>query len=102
MSILYTHQLDFKQTIRTEMNESRAKNKGVAHYKKFLRDRASNYTKRTQVREFIFKRDNYKCVLCGSGENLQVDHIISVYKGGQNRICNLQTLCISCNAGKPV
>jgi len=64
------------------------------------RSQASNYTKRPEVRARIFARDNYRCVECGSTENLTIDHIISVYRGGTDEDTNLQTLCNSCNARK--
>lgn len=98
----YEHELDFKTSARIEMNRSRAKNKGEKHYKSYIRNQSSNYIKKECVRNFIFKRDGYKCVYCNSEENLQIDHIVSVYNGGQNKICNLQTLCRSCNARKSV
>lgn len=83
-----------------ETRRSRAKNKGQKEYKKYLRNEASNYIKRNAVREFIFSRNNYECVNCGEKENLQIDHIVSVYKGGKNHIDNLQTLCKRCNSSK--
>lgn len=48
----------------------------------------------------VFARDNYRCVYCGSGENLTVDHIVAWSKGGTNDESNLQTLCKSCNSRK--
>jgi len=48
----------------------------------------------------IFARDEYKCVRCGSPEELQVDHIHPVSKGGTNDPSNLQTLCRPCNIRK--
>ena len=48
----------------------------------------------------VKKRDNYKCVKCGSTENLTIDHIIAVYNGGTNKIGNLQTMCAKCNEQK--
>lgn len=86
--------------IPNERNISRAKNSG--RLKSYLRNAASNYIKREAVREFVFSRDNYKCVECGSENNLQIDHIESVYRGGQNHVDNLQTLCKSCNCAKRV
>lgn len=48
----------------------------------------------------IFKRDGYRCVICKSDVNLQVDHKTPVSKGGTNDERNLQTLCWNCNVGK--
>lgn len=70
-----------------------------AEYKR-RRNQASNYTKRPEVREAIFSRDGYRCVLCGATDGLTVDHVISVYRGGTDDHSNLQTLCNRCNAGK--
>jgi hypothetical protein len=54
----------------------------------------------------IFKRDNYKCVMCGRspattfGIELHANHIIPWTKGGKTREDNLNTLCNECNIGK--
>lgn len=48
----------------------------------------------------VFAKDNFKCVKCGSEENLQIDHIYPRSKGGGNEPDNLQTLCRSCNIRK--
>ena len=64
------------------------------------RIRASAYTRKPEVRLRIFQRDNNRCIKCGSTNNLTIDHIISVYRGGDNSDGNLQTLCNICNAGK--
>jgi 5-methylcytosine-specific restriction endonuclease McrA len=86
--------------IPNETRRSRAKNAG--RLKQYLRNEANNYIKREAVREFVFARDNYKCVYCGSSEDLQVDHIVSIYQGGENTTENLQTLCKPCNCAKRV
>jgi hypothetical protein len=49
------------------------------------------------VKEAIFKRDNYKCVVCGRGKDdgveIHADHKVPLDKGGTNTIDNGQTLC---------
>ncbi len=64
------------------------------------RNQASNFTQKPEVRQFIFQRDSFKCINCGSPDKLTVDHIISVYRGGSDDFSNLQTLCNKCNARK--
>ena len=52
------------------------------------------------VRIFVWKRDDARCVKCGSQENLEFDHIIPVSKGGSNTARNIQLLCETCNRRK--
>jgi hypothetical protein len=52
------------------------------------------------VKMFVWKRDQGKCVKCGSQINLEFDHIIPVSKGGSNTARNIQLLCESCNRKK--
>ena len=56
-----------------------------------------------KLRYQIFKRDNFKCVLCGvtaETTKLEIDHIIPISKGGKTIKSNLRTLCFNCNRGK--
>lgn len=52
------------------------------------------------VRISVLLRDRNRCVVCGSDERLEVDHVDAVFRGGSSRMENLQTLCKSCNAAK--
>lgn len=40
------------------------------------------------------------CFACGARDNIQVDHVIPVARGGQHRIGNLMPLCQHCNVSK--
>ena len=57
-----------------------------------------------EVKERIFERDGYRCVVCGrgvkEGVELVVDHIKPKDKGGTNSIDNGQTLCMEHNLMK--
>lgn len=52
------------------------------------------------IRTQVFAKDNYECVECGAGENLSIDHIVPITKGGTSDLSNLQTMCVPCNARK--
>lgn len=48
----------------------------------------------------IKKRDNHKCVKCGSDDKLHIDHILPIALGGINTLDNGQTLCEKCHRKK--
>jgi hypothetical protein len=52
------------------------------------------------VRLVVFQRDGGRCVECGSGFDLQYDHVIPLALGGANTEANLQILCAPCNQAK--
>ena len=51
-------------------------------------------------KDFVFDRDGYQCVYCGSSENLTLDHIIPITKGGSDDQDNLACCCKCCNSSK--
>ena len=53
-----------------------------------------------ETKQFVFDRDQGKCVSCGSGNALQFDHIIPFSKGGGDAAENIQLLCGPCNRQK--
>lgn len=54
----------------------------------------------TALRAFIFARDGYTCVYCGSRADLHCDHVLARSKGGGSQPENLVTACASCNLSK--
>ena len=52
------------------------------------------------LRERIYHRDGYKCLHCGSDDDLTLDHIYPKSLGGKDVEENLQTLCRPCNSSK--
>ena len=104
----------FKEEKRESFNESeikeiieRLKNKNGYFYNdrdiwdslvRVERGRVSN-----KMRFAIYSRDGYRCKCCGrkgTREDLEIDHIVPVAKGGKSEWNNLQTLCPRCNKEK--
>ena len=52
------------------------------------------------VRVDVWRRDQGKCVRCGSRINLEYDHIVPISKGGSNTARNIELLCQNCNREK--
>ena len=57
-----------------------------------------------EIKEQIFERDNYRCVVCGNGKQngyeIHADHITPQAKGGKSTLENGQTLCSEHNLMK--
>lgn len=54
-----------------------------------------------KMRFAIYSRDNYRCCMCGrKRDDLEIDHIYPISKGGKSTMDNLQTLCHKCNVKK--
>ena len=51
-----------------------------------------------KIRPIILKRDNHKCLKCGSSHRLDVHHVNAV---DDNKPENLQTLCHKCHCLAP-
>lgn len=52
------------------------------------------------VMDRVWRRDEGKCVKCGSQENLEFDHMVPFSKNGSNSYRNIQLLCEPCNRSK--
>ena len=74
---------------------------------KSFRQSSSAFIKKIIVRNFILKKYNNECVICGSNNKLEIDHIKSVWFCFHNNLIygcniesNLQLLCNKCNTSK--
>ena len=52
---------------------------------------------RDAFRSAVLQRDGSQCVVCGSKEDLEVDHIVELWMGGPNEPSNGVTLCRTCH-----
>ena len=46
-----------------------------------------------EERRFILDRDGWRCVYCGSTDELEIDHIVPFSRGGACSVDNAQVLC---------
>ncbi len=68
----------------------------VISLREFVRqDRSPAFT-----RFNVFLRDGFKCVYCGSPDNLTFDHVVPRSKGGRTSWSNIVAACSPCNLRK--
>lgn len=48
----------------------------------------------------VKRRDGFACVQCKGTEDLTIDHIVPLSRGGTDELSNLQTMCHACNLTK--
>lgn len=53
-----------------------------------------------KLRRAVYERDEWKCRVCGSPDELVVDRVWPHIRGGDISLENLQTLCAPCNLAK--
>ena len=63
-------------------------------------DRKKRKPMNKKLAQSVLHRFNFTCVKCGGKDDLQVDHIVPVSKGGKDKMENLQILCQPCNLKK--
>lgn len=56
--------------------------------------------RKSDIRKYIFNRDNCRCVYCGTSDNLTIDHLLPKTMNGTNSVINLVTCCSKCNTRK--
>lgn len=54
----------------------------------------------SKKKRMVLERDEYRCVRCGTDQDLTVDHIMPSSLGGTYAVHNLQTMCSGCNSAK--
>ncbi|KAI5069299.1 hypothetical protein GOP47_0015600 [Adiantum capillus-veneris] len=66
----------------------------------YLHKPVHSKVKLTLNRKNIFLRDRFRCQYCGTRENLTLDHVIPLSRGGEWTWQNLVTACTDCNSKK--
>ena len=65
---------------------------------------ASSQNRRARMiaHKSVRARFDAKCAKCGSAENIHMDHVVPLAKGGRHSPDNIQPLCQTCNLRKGV
>lgn len=80
--------------------QKRKQRERIAKAEYTTKRRAKFANERADLMLALIERDGYQCKNCDSQENLAIDHIIPLSKGGSDDPENLQLLCKSCNSSK--
>lgn len=65
--------------------------------------RHKRYAQSPQSREALYHRDNGRCYICDEEvgfEDMHLDHVVPLARGGHNRPDNLRVACQMCNTAK--
>lgn len=82
--------------------------KAIWSSKNLVKRRMSYHKRNIKIKEnsfYISEKEIKKilrssCFYCGSKNNIQIDHIVPISKGGRHSIGNIVAACRSCNASK--
>jgi hypothetical protein len=80
---------------------------GTSEYRQFNRRKYRALKKNAKIGKFgpgdidkKFQEWGNACIYCGSKENITVDHLIPLSRGGDHSLSNMIPACFSCNASK--
>ncbi len=101
----WLHELEAQQKIAiSPAGRSSVSGDEVAVLQILQRQRYRRFKDRADIpdatRHAVYKRDGFRCVACGSGEDLSLDHVWPYSLGGEDAMDNLQTMCRPCNCRK--
>ena len=73
-------------------------------YNQAKKTRGKGFGFSSKVKKEALARDGYRCIICGSTENLTIDHIKELWESEEKNhsLENAQTLCRKCNLRKSI
>lgn len=95
------HQINNAEMVINDMNELIDIKTKSELKKKLTKNRRKEFqTNRNRLYLLLIERDKLECKKCMKTDNLSIDHITPISKGGSDELDNLQLLCRSCNSRK--
>jgi hypothetical protein len=94
-AIAHEPTLSSAEIVGLEAREGGSARAASAHIDGFVREAIPE-----RVRHEVWRRDQGRCVDCGSRERLEFDHIIPISRGGSNTARNIELRCEACNRRK--
>ena len=89
-----------EKILQYQLEYARANREKVRAYGRSYRAKKNNVEAYKVTDKDCMNIKNQPCLMCGSTENVHIDHIIPISKGGRHAIGNLQPLCKPCNTAK--
>lgn len=91
---------------RAEHPDEVRRHRRESHYRNYETDIARGALRRARESEFSVSDKDVRrimsqpCAECGTTDNLHLDHIVPLARGGRHTVGNLQMLCQHCNQSK--
>lgn len=106
ISLVLDLELELDEEVMQRYYDELARLQGARPVRRSIAGRSEQETQRARrpipesVRHEVWRRDEGRCVDCGSRVNLEYDHIVPVSRGGSNTARNIELRCESCNRKK--
>lgn len=92
---------DNPESVRKIKRDWNKRNKDYARSRVLLRRARLKTNGVFKIRKsFLLRLYDSNCIVCGSNQNIQADHVLPLSRGGRHSEGNLQPLCQKCNYSK--
>jgi len=95
--INYEHRIEIERKSRSKNKEKYRPIKNATQSK---RNRLLNKKEYKILPKELYKVYNSSCWACGGIQNISLDHIVPLSRGGAHSVGNMLSLCRSCNSSK--
>lgn len=93
----YEYRLEIERRSRAKNKEKHRPGKNA---RQSIRKRKLSNTPFEIINKDLKRVYDSKCWRCGTKDNLSMDHVVPISRGGNHATGNIMTLCRSCNSSK--